>query len=155
MSRLPKLPMVQPCNHIRKDDRNHYGCAVLGECVPITQGPDLSACPSFAPNGVKRVPAAKRRTPGLPFDPAKIPNLEEWAEKGTQEIERHRKQHPMKSLCAHLGLPTGELALCHTCRGRVQLKLFACEVHGNCTMAKPVEQGIACCAKCGDYAPRS
>ncbi len=49
-----RLPMLIPCNHLRRDECGHYGCAVLGECKPIHNGPDLSGCPEFSPNGVTR-----------------------------------------------------------------------------------------------------
>lgn len=55
--------------------------------------------------------------------------------------------------CAHLGQATGETATCKTCKGSVQLKLFACEVYGTCTIAKK-SGALACCAKCPSYTPK-
>lgn len=52
--------------------------------------------------------------------------------------------------CHRRGEATGELVQCQTCIGRVSLKLFACEIHGSCTVRKPVE-GHACCQTCHDY----
>lgn len=55
--------------------------------------------------------------------------------------------------CRHLGGPTGEMVACQSCRGRVELKLFACAVHGRCTPTKPAPD-VACCAGCSDASPR-
>jgi hypothetical protein len=52
--------------------------------------------------------------------------------------------------CVHLGPATGETVACPSCRGRVELKLFACAVHGRATLARRV-MGAACCAGCPDY----
>lgn len=39
---------------------------------------------------------------------------------------------------------------CETCTGNVQLKTFACDVHGVCTIGKNVGE-MACCKSCSDY----
>lgn len=57
-----------------------------------------------------------------------------------------------RAKCAHLGAPTGATVPCASCRGRVELKVFACGVHGRCTLAKRVE-GVACCTGCVDAVP--
>jgi hypothetical protein len=57
------------------------------------------------------------------------------------------KPHP----CRHLGAVTEERVLCPSCRGKVELKLHACNVHGRCTLVKGVG-GTACCTDCPDYA---
>jgi hypothetical protein len=54
--------------------------------------------------------------------------------------------------CRHLGAPTGEAVACPSCRGSVELKLFACAVHGRCTPARPAP-AVACCATCADRDP--
>jgi hypothetical protein len=41
-----------------------------------------------------------------------------------------RPHAPQPAACAHLGAPTGRTAACPSCTGRVELKLFACAVHG-------------------------
>ncbi len=46
--------------------------------------------------------------------------------------------------CVHLGEVTGATVVCPSCRGNVQLKLFACEVHSLCTVGKAAP-GVACC----------
>lgn len=53
--------------------------------------------------------------------------------------------------CEYLGAPVGTQE-CQGCRGTVRIKLFACEVHGQCTLGKRLDM-LACCAQCGDYAP--
>lgn len=40
---------------------------------------------------------------------------------------------------------------CPSCRGEVLIKVFDCELHGQCTWARAIEE-IVCCAKCADYA---
>jgi SAM-dependent methyltransferase len=52
--------------------------------------------------------------------------------------------------CVHRGIETGETVECPTCSGTVKLKVLACEVHGKCTVEKPVE-GVQCCKGCPDY----
>jgi hypothetical protein len=42
---------------------------------------------------------------------------------------------------------------CRTCCGVVQLKVFACVVHGECTVGKALP-GVACCATCADHEPQ-
>jgi hypothetical protein len=54
--------------------------------------------------------------------------------------------------CRHRGAATGERVLCPTCQGKVELKLFACGLHGRCTTHKPAP-GLACCGDCPDYDP--
>lgn len=39
---------------------------------------------------------------------------------------------------------------CSTCAGRVELFVWSCAVHGECTVLKAVP-GLACCATCGDF----
>lgn len=39
---------------------------------------------------------------------------------------------------------------CSTCTTRVELKIFACSLHSECTLAKPLE-AMACCQLCPDY----
>jgi hypothetical protein len=39
---------------------------------------------------------------------------------------------------------------CPSCRGAVRLKVFACALHGECTIARSLT-GVACCATCPDY----
>lgn len=56
-----------------------------------------------------------------------------------------------RALCAHRGAETRKVE-CPTCGGGVSLKVFACALHGECTIAKQVD-GLACCATCPDYEP--
>lgn len=55
--------------------------------------------------------------------------------------------------CVYLGPTTGSTIDCPTCAGKVSLKLYACAVHGSCTLGKAVG-ATACCADCHDYRPR-
>lgn len=58
-----------------------------------------------------------------------------------------------KKACAHRGAETDRV-LCSTCRGRVQLKVFACDKHGTCTEHKKVD-GHTCCDGCPDHTERA
>src|SRR3970282_1999152 len=55
--------------------------------------------------------------------------------------------------CPHRG---GELRrqLCPTCGGRVELKVFVCDLHGECTLAQQGIAGVANCTKCPDLPSR-
>lgn len=54
--------------------------------------------------------------------------------------------------CIYLGGATGEKALCPSCVGHVEVKTFACSLHGQCSTHKPLP-GLACCQTCPDYTP--
>lgn len=56
---------------------------------------------------------------------------------------------PPGQACAHRGGPTGETVLCPSCAGSVRLKMFACAVHGTCTVSRRAV-GVACCVECPD-----
>lgn len=51
--------------------------------------------------------------------------------------------------CQHLRQPVGEVE-CPSCQGRVRVKVFGCEIHQKCTIAKMIEDTV-CCAICPDY----
>jgi hypothetical protein len=51
--------------------------------------------------------------------------------------------------CKHRGEAI-DLVDCPTCTGRVQLKVFACLVHGQCTTETALA-ALACCKQCPDY----
>jgi len=54
-------------------------------------------------------------------------------------------------LCMRIGAEVRR-ELCPTCDGHVQIKVFACALHGECTLEKPLA-GLATCASCSDYRP--
>lgn len=60
---------------------------------------------------------------------------------------RRRLRH---GACRHLGEERG-LVLCPTCAGKVELKVFACAVHGECTALKRVDGVKGCCQGCQEY----
>ena len=67
-----------------------------------------------------------------------------WAEQaGTTGEARPRLD------CIHRG---GELRreLCATCRGTTWVKIFACQLHAECSIEKHLA-GVVCCRTCGDY----
>lgn len=51
--------------------------------------------------------------------------------------------------CIHLGEETGRIE-CPSCSGTVRVKTFACEIHGECTLSKALNE-LACCAGCAEY----
>lgn len=53
--------------------------------------------------------------------------------------------------CIHFGAETRRVE-CPTCRGNVQVKVFACAVFGECTLAKSLD-GTACCQACEQFTP--
>lgn len=90
---------------------------------------------------------AKRKAAGL------IPVYTGQTPRPIVRTERRAKAPPVAP-CVHRGEPTGEAIQCPTCEGNVALKVLACTVHGECTVAKKVD-GKACCQGCPDYAPPS
>lgn len=55
--------------------------------------------------------------------------------------------------CHHRG-PAVSTRPCDSCRGHVQIKIYACDLHGQCTIATPLD-GAACCDACPDYGRRT
>ncbi len=78
---------------------------------------------------------------------------------GLVDRERVRRQPtkmlptPPRTACALLGDPTGEMRLCETCTGKVELKVMVCSVHGACTIGRKVD-GLECCASCNSHQER-
>lgn len=63
---------------------------------------------------------------------------------------------PKRGLCLHLGKATGEVAACGTCPGSTRLKVFACSIHGRCTVERKIPFIAGCNANtaglgCQDY----
>ena len=56
---------------------------------------------------------------------------------------------PLRLDCIHRGSQVGERP-CHSCAGNVMLKVFACELYQQTTIARQVDD-LACCATCDDY----
>ena len=58
-------------------------------------------------------------------------------------------RHVVTQPCTYRGgvLRTAE---CPTCQGRVEVKVFACELHSECTVVKSIDS-TACCRACSDY----
>lgn len=51
--------------------------------------------------------------------------------------------------CTHRGDVT-RLDGCESCGGNVRLKVYECQIHGECVIAAQ-PQGIKCCTDCGDF----
>jgi hypothetical protein len=55
--------------------------------------------------------------------------------------------------CTHLGAVV-RTELCPSCKGKIQVKVFACPLHTECTIRKQMD-GVASCADCKDYQPNA
>lgn len=62
---------------------------------------------------------------------------------------QHREQRhlPCRDLCNQIGEE-----ICETCRGKVRIKVFACQVHGMCSLSENLAK-LACCVTCPEYHP--
>ena len=67
------------------------------------------------------------------------------------EEDRGPGQHvpPRQKPCRERGDQLGE-EICESCRGKVRIKVFACDVHGACSLSAKLS-AIACCVTCPDY----
>jgi hypothetical protein len=54
--------------------------------------------------------------------------------------------------CIHQGDVT-RTELCRECKAEVKIKIFACELHGECTLKAGI--GVKCCRCCADYERRA
>lgn len=82
---------------------------------------------------------------GKPLSAAKCEAYrKEW------ELRAGKEKKPKPSLmsCIHRG---DELRteLCKTCTGRREIKVFACDIHGECSILKDV--GVKICKTCHDF----
>lgn len=70
---------------------------------------------------------------------------------GPKPPKRNCKNHKPLALCARLG-EYQRTEECETCVGKTRIKVFACSLYGEATIAKKLD-GIACCdkGKCADY----
>jgi hypothetical protein len=65
------------------------------------------------------------------------------------EVRHNDDTAELEGDCIHLGDDTSELVTCTECAG-TQLKVFACAVHGRCTLARPGDGVPATCEGCAD-----
>lgn len=74
----------------------------------------------------------------------------EWDETGRIQSATLKIRDPAERTdCRHRG-DKWRLVECKTCKGRVQLKVFDCDVFGECTVGTKNNQ-IACCNSCDRY----
>lgn len=87
------------------------------------------------------------------YDPKHCELCREWASLLPQATGRGMPTAlPVASsspACIHQGEATGELLDCASCTGRVQLKVFSCDVHRRCLPTRH-SPGVACCNGCPD-----
>lgn len=67
------------------------------------------------------------------------------------KVEARRSAANRKYTCVHRGELIGKEP-CPTCTGHVLEHVFACKLHGSCTIARPIE-GKKMCLSCPDRAP--
>lgn len=67
--------------------------------------------------------------------------------------ERHRD--PSRDPCRYQGEPTGKMAQCRSCGGRIrEFPLHSCDIYGEC-LPSGLEDGYHCCRICQDYETES
>ena len=72
-----------------------------------------------------------------------LPETGEFENTPRLPVSSAKKNDP----CIYFGKQTGDSVDCPTCTGKVSLKLFACDLFGECTPVKPAP-GVACCKGC-------
>jgi hypothetical protein len=60
-----------------------------------------------------------------------------------------RQAKPARPPCLHLG-ELLRLVECHSCCGKVRVKVFACSIHGETTVSQPV-QSLPTCSTCQQF----
>lgn len=83
-----------------------------------------------------------------PFDPQKFCTVCPFIDHAP--LPHGQAQAPRRGPCVHLGDEVRRVE-CSTCSGRIQLKVFTCAVHGECTNAKRGDGVAGCCVGCADY----
>jgi hypothetical protein len=82
-------------------------------------------------------------------DPADVtPALKPW--QGKWPAVALPPPPPRNLPCVHRSAISIGTVPCPTCAGTVNLKVFACEVHGRCVVAAN-NVGLKACAGCGEY----
>lgn len=79
-----------------------------------------------------------------------VDHFEQWESGEYQKrFSRGRPQRDPSQTCSHLG-PELHTVECPTCAGTVHLKVFACDLHQQCTRLKKIKD-IAGCSTCEDF----
>jgi len=60
---------------------------------------------------------------------------------------------PQRGLCRHLGSEVRQQQ-CQSCSGNVRMRVFACDLHGEC-QPTPRLPGVRACNACSDFATLS
>lgn len=84
-------------------------------------------------------------------------NVVEHAEAGDCPEGKHKKPadgtgNVARVPCIHKGDQIDSVP-CKSCVGNVNVKVFACAVHGRCTVARRVHRDTPVCANCRDHKP--
>lgn len=58
---------------------------------------------------------------------------------------------PLRKPCQHLGAEIRR-QLCPSCQGHVEIKIFACALHGECARSEKAD-AVRCCQTCADHLP--
>jgi hypothetical protein len=72
---------------------------------------------------------------------------------GPGQRERRTRTLEPQDACRHLEQLIAE-KLCSGCRGQVRVKIFRCQIHGECSLGRQLDD-TACCAVCQDYVAAS
>lgn len=74
-----------------------------------------------------------------------------WVGSGKPKKQAKLKEE-LRTNCKHLGAGI-RLEECPTCCGSTRIKVFGCQLHGECTLTKKIG-AAALCANCKDFVPR-
>ncbi len=90
-----------------------------------------------------------------------MPNLEAVARLSQVIAARNKGRVPppvpvtARTDCLHRSDTPIDTVTCGTCKGRVELKIYACETHGACTVATRADGVPGVCKGCRDYWPKT
>ena len=106
--------------------------------------------------GAGKTPCGKVEGPSAPWGPDNCYLCWRWPQKlagATRPPLSLPVVIPPRTPCLHLGKEIGRTP-CLSCTGTVDVKVFACDVHGRTTLSKPVPD-IACCEtpRCPQWEP--
>jgi hypothetical protein len=68
---------------------------------------------------------------------------------GVRTSNEQRRTNDQQLPCIHRGAELRKQS-CPTCRGTVQIKIYACAIHGECELSGRL-MGVRCCAQCDDF----
>jgi hypothetical protein len=109
---------------------------------------DLGSARLSDPGSARVSSSARCSDPAAPPGSARVSDPAETADRRSPQA-LWAAPFPARLPCRRRGPVIGAWD-CPTCKGRVSLKLFRCELHGCCTTIRRLEDA-ACCARCDAY----